>query len=266
MITNSLIAWNNYAKNATITATSAASSFPASNVAGDLGAPSSGWQTVYGVTTSAGGAVLTITPTNSGLTWDLLGIFRTNLTASATVTFSLYSYIGGTPAVTWTTGAVQMTSGNGQYLVYTGGVVADFLQISFNDANNPDGYINVPLVFGGSAWDPLGVISFNSTFGRDTSQVITTSRGGQEYPTFYYQQRRWNVAIDTIRESEAWSYVDQLMQVAAIGSNVLLIPDVNSPYLQKQAVFGLLKSSSDISYPSGASDRRKWSFQVTERL
>ena len=62
MAGNSILAWQNLAKNATITAGSAATNLAASNVATDIGASSTAWQTVYGVVTAAGGATLTVTP------------------------------------------------------------------------------------------------------------------------------------------------------------------------------------------------------------
>jgi hypothetical protein len=256
---NSLLAWTNHAKAASITATSAATNLPASNAGGDSGAAASGWQTVYGVTT----ATLTVTPALTGRTWDVIGLFRTNITALATVTVTLYT----NPSTSvWTT-TLAGPNGNGQVIALPpAATVADYATIAIADASNPDGFLNVPLMFGGPAFRPAGSASYASTVGRDATVAEATSRGGQEYPTLYYQRRRWNVQFDSLRSAEVLASVDPLASYAAAGSNVLFVPDVTNSYVQSEALFGRLKQTADVSYPYQAADRRRASFAVTERL
>lgn len=263
-MSNAILSWNNYAKSATLSALSSATNLPATNVSADSGSPSTAWQSVYGVVSSAGGAVLTCIPTVAGQSWDVIGIFRTNLTGSAVLTFSLYNTAG--PTLVWSTTASPI-SGYGQVIALPpAGTVADYCQIGFNDSGNPDGFINVPLLFCGAAWRPLGSLSYSSTVGRDATVSEATSRGGQEYPSLFYQRRRWNLVLDALRASETWANCDALSMSAASGGNVLMIPDVTSSYVQQEALFGRLKPSSDISYPYLAADRRKWNATITERL
>lgn len=263
MTANSLVAWTNLTKNAAITAVSTATNFSPTNVANDSGSASVGWQSVFGVKTTAGGAVLTIKPATTGQMWDVIAVFRTNLTANAVVTFTLLT----NPSTTVWTATASPTAGYGQVIALPpASTVADYATISFDDSANPDGYINVPLVFCGAGWRPLGSCSFQSTVGRDYTIGEATSRGGQEYPTFYYQRRRWNIQFDSLRASETWTYADPLSAYAAGGSNVLFIPDVTSSYVQQEALFGRLKPTADISYPYAGADRRRWSAQLTERL
>lgn len=264
MTSTAILGWNNYVKTATITAGSAATSMPATNVAGDQGSPSAGWQTVSGVVTAAGGAVLTITPPTTGQAFRVLGVFGTNLTAAATVTFKLFT----NPSTLVTSVALAgPVSGYGQVVcILSADTVADYATISFDDSTNPESFINVPLVFTGPAWFPLGSTGFNSTVGRDESVAEVITRGGQEYPTLLWQRRRWNITLDSLRQSETWLDADPLFRQAKQGSNVFFAPNPASAYLQQEAIFGRLKGTSDISFPYQAADRRQWQASITERL
>lgn len=263
MTANTLLGWQNFLKTATLSAGSTATNLPISNIAGDSGSPSLAWQTVSGVVTSAAGATLTITPFVTTAT-DVIGLFRTNLTTSAIVTASIYQF----PATqTWTATQYGVVSGYGQIVFLPpASTLCDYVTITIDDIYNPDGFINVPLVYAGPAWRPLGSASFSSSVGRDASVTETTSRGGSEYPQYYYQRRRWNVQFDAMRTAETWASADPLANYAAGGSNVFFTPDTTSAYYQQEAVFGRLKSATDITYPYQGADRRRWSAVITERL
>jgi hypothetical protein len=264
MAGNSILGWTNYAKAATIIAGSSATNLPPTNVATDSGSSALGWQTVYGVTTIAGGAVLTITPVVTHQTWDALACFKTNLTAGASVTFTLWN---SPSTIVWTTTAVGPVSGYGQVIALPpAATVADYCTIGFNDSSNTDGFINVPLVYVGSVWRPLGSVSYASTLGRDATVSEATTRGGQEYPSLFYQRRRWNVQLDAMRSSEVWTQSEVLNQYASAGSNVLFIPDITSSYINQETLFGRLKHTADVTWPYGVSGRRRWTTAITERL
>ncbi len=259
----SLIAWINYSKQAVISVNSQAANLPGVNVAGDSGSPSQGWQTVSGVVTSAAGALIQIQPLVAALPWDVIGLFRTNLTQGASVTVSLYT---NPSTLVWTGTVGGPVAGYGQVIALPpAGTVADYVQIGFNDPTNPDGFINVPLVFCGAAWRPLGSASYATSTGRDATTTEATTRGGQEFPSLYYQRRRWSVSLEALRTSEVWNYGDILSSYASAGSNVLFIPDVTDGYVQQEAIFGRL-TGQDITYPAQAADRRKWVATIKERL
>ena len=264
MAANSLIAWQNYAKQATITATSAATNLPAVNVAGDSGSASQAWQTVSGVLTAAAGAVIQIAPMVAARSWDVIGLFRTNLTTAASVTFTLYN---NPSTQVWTQTLTGPLAGYGQIIALPpAGTVADYVQIGINDPTCPDGFVNVPMIFAGAAWRPLGSIGYASTMGRDATTTETTSRGGQEFPALYYQRKRWSVSLDALRTAETWANADRLNLYASTGSNVLFVPDVTDAYVQQEAIFGRVKPTADLSYPYQGADRRKWVFTISERL
>lgn len=256
------LGWTNYAKTATFIASSEEGSLPATNVANDIGSQSVGWQTTAGTVTSI---TLRVTPTTSAQTWRVMGVFGTNLTAAATVKFELWNTSG--PTLVYSSGNLSPIAGYQQVVAAaTANKTADYMLITINDAANPDTFVNVPLVFGGPAWFPLGSVGFSSTVGRDAGVDEVVSRGGQEYPVFKWSRRRWNLTLDSMRASEVWSQGDALALYATAGSNILFAPDSASTYLQREAVFGRLKSTADVSFPYQGADRRRWSASVTERL
>jgi hypothetical protein len=257
------IGWNNLALSATITAGSAA--LPAQNVRGPHGSPSTAWQTAAGVVTSGAGATLTVTPTTGAQIWRVMGVFGSNLTASATVTFELWNTTG--PTLVWSSALGGPVSGYRQVVaIPSADKVADYLKISIDDASNTDGFINIPLVFCGPSWSPQRNISYSSAPGREEQTLETISRGGQEYPVPLWQRRRWSVEFDSLANSEVWTTLDPLLMTSRSGINVFFCPDSASSYLQQEAVFGRLKTFSDITYPYQAADRRRCQVQITERL
>lgn len=256
-----LLAWYNLAKVSTILAASQATD--PYKVANDSGSPSQAWQTPQGAVSLATGAVLRIDPPSPDRTWRAAGLFRTNLTPSAVVQFSFRDdTLGEVANVT-----VSPVLGYGQVVaVLPADTVASYLTIIIDDPGNPDGFINVPLAFGGPAWFPSRSLGFSSSFGWDVAANVVTTRGGQETVSQLYRRRRFNVAFESLLESEVWDSVDEMWRTADTGSNVLLIPDIDSGQIQKQALFGRLKSVADVTFPFQSADRRRWSAQITERL
>lgn len=262
----SILAWKNLAKSATVTAASTASNMPASNVASDQGSPSTAWQSQAGAVTAPGGALLQVNPSTLGQTWRVIGVFGTNLTANATAVFTLWNNVSSPVLVSSNTLPGPVSGYRQVVLVLPHDTTADYLQVGFNDSNNPDGFINVPLLFCGPAWLPASNAGFSSTVGRDDSTSEVVSRGGQEYPTLLWHRRRWNVSLEGIRSTEMWTQADALGVYAKGGSNVFFAPDTSSANLQCEAIFGRLKATADVSYPYQGADRRRWQMQITERL
>jgi hypothetical protein len=255
----SVFAWQNAVKTATLAASSANPALPVSNLQGsDQGAPSMGWQTVAGV---VAGVLLTITPAVR-TTFRVVGAFRTNLTSAATVTVRFYTNPG---AVLVETDVIAVPPGQA-VVVLAADRAADYLTIQFDDAGNPSGFLNIPLVFAGPAWIPLTAMSFSSTMGRDDLTDTLQSRGGQTYVNMRATNRRWDIALDGVRASEVFSQLDVLDQASRAGGNVLALPDYLSTNLLREACYGLLKASADISWPFGTADRRSWRATLTERL
>lgn len=262
-MSNTLLAWQNYLTRSgtTLAANSEESTLPVTNLSNDQGAPSSAWQTAAGVVTSAGGAKFTVTLATAK-TWRVFGLFRTNLTASAIVTFTLKN---GSTTVASASGSP--VAGYGQVVgVLSADTTGTVLEVSINDSSNPDGCINVPLAYAGPAWLPATGASWQSTVDRASSQTMVVSRGGSQFPRLYWQARAWNFALDGVRVTEMWPQVDSLRQSALLGFNTLFVPDYTSSNLQQEPVYGLLSGQTPLSFPYQAADRRRWGATVTERL
>ena len=85
-MSNTYVGWQNAIKTGTLAASSSASGMSIQSLQKDIGASAVAWQTVAGVTA----ATFTCTLTTVGL-FRAFGLFRTNLTSSATVVFKVYS-------------------------------------------------------------------------------------------------------------------------------------------------------------------------------
>jgi len=255
----SLLAWNNFVLTSGLTASSAA--MPVSNLTDERGSSSVAWQTV------GPSALLTITPSIKQQTWRVFGLFRTNLTPFATITVTLYSGDLSAPLLTWTGGADGPEPGYGQAITIAGSdVVADYCTIQIDDPGNPQGFLNIPLAYAGPAWIPETSLSYDTTFGVDPTISSQVARGGQEYLTFLYSQRRAELAFYGFRHGEIMAQLAELQRTAARGPNVLVVPDVTSPTFAMEAIYGRVVATADVAFPYAAADRRSWKARVTERL
>lgn len=255
------IGYQNIVKAAALSAGSAASGLGASNVANDRGASSVAWQTADGVMTEAAGAVLTITPTVAGQTLRAAGLFRTNLTASASIDISWSGASSGSGSIS---GPV---AGYGQCIyVLPADATVSVITISINDSTNPDNHINVPLVYAGPLFIPAIGHSFRSQFGRQDRTDVTISLGGQEYAQPRWSQRYVNLDFDALSSAELFSAAYEIDRIARLGGNVLAIPSRTATTLYQEAVFGRMATNGAIGYPAQASSLLAWNAKVTERL
>lgn len=254
-----LIGYMNQVTTGNVSANNAAAGFPVTNLQNDSGAAADGWQT-----TIKTGILLTITPILAAQTFRLIGLFRTNLTSAASVVFTVYQ---NPSSVKWTGTTTGPLNGAGQVLVDTGGVIGDYVTVAINDTANPQSFINAALAFAGPAWNPLSNLSLSTAYGRDATTDEIASRGGQEFPVYRSQRRRWSIDMQGVRtSSELWPQLDAMMRAAAPGSNILVVPDNGSPDMMTEAVFGRIKQTADVKYPYGTADRRSWTGTLTERL
>lgn len=259
MSSPALVGYINFVKTGTVAANNAATNFPVTNLQNDSGASADGWQT-----TVRTGILLTITSVLGLQTYRLIGLFRTNLTSAAVLVFTVYT---NPSTVVWTAQVGGPVNGSGQVVVDTGGVIGDYATVSISDPGNPQPYVNVALAYAGPAWNPLSNFSLNNSYGRDVTTDELTSHGGQEYPVYRYQRRRWDLDMQGVRTtSELWPQLDAMMRIAAPGTNILVVPDSGSPDMTTEALFGRIKQTADVKYPLGTADRRSWSGQHTERI
>lgn len=145
-------------------------------------------------------------------------------------------------------------------------VTGQFARVDIYDPSNPDGFINIPLVYAGPVFQPLTNFDFSSVFGRTDGTIEMTTRGGQEFPITPYSQRQWQVSLQGIRVSEAMPIVLQIDAAARTNQNILWVPFPTGQYAGMEVTFGRVKPTAGISFPYGAADRRSYKFTVSERL
>lgn len=267
----SLFGWENYAKVAVLASGSAESNLGVGNLANNQGSAEAAWQTLSGVKQDVDGAWLII-DMGSTVPWRAFGLFRTNLTVTSLVRWKVGStlsagrlvaplaYDSGWDAAGIEPGYLQSVT------VADTPVSGRYCELALSDTTNTDGFLNIPLVFAGPVFQPLSGITYASSVGRDDQTLELVTRGGQEYPIPLWNKRHWQIAMDGIRSNELWESVGELDRAARAGGNILFVPDYTSGYIQREAIFGRLKSTADIGYPYGASDRRSWRATLTERL
>jgi hypothetical protein len=261
-MTTLLLGWINRAKTGTLTASAAASGLGADQVANDQGATSAAWRTPAGTTTAhlqidAGGAVA----------WRLLSIHRTNLTPAATLRWRLSGDAGFSTAL-YDSGTLsaQVAAGYGQAVhVLTAEVTARYLRLDIADATNPQGFLSVPLLFAGPAWQPAIQWSADSAEGAVTDLSVPVTRGGQEWPELRWRKRRRGVVMPWVAREDRWPQLGEFERAAASGGNILLVPSPAGD-LAREPIFGPA-AIEGVGYAGEAAYRfRTTRFSVTERL
>ena len=232
---NTVLGLKNLIKSGSLVAGSSVPTMPITNLQTDSGAPSMAWQTVSGVLTPAAGATFRVTDARQ--MWRLFGLFRTNLSQTASITFSLFINPSN---LIWSGTVTGPQPGYAQVVaVAPQDIYADYCVVDITDTANTDNFINVPLAYAGPAWIPRLGFTWNSTYGRDSTVDEMVSRGGQEYPTY---------------------------RTSRYGGNILFVPDLGSITASNEAVFGRVTVTADVSYIAGFHDRHAWKFRIKERL
>lgn len=250
-----LLGWNNLVLSGTVIAASPVPGMDGSQLKNDQGSASAAYQT-----TGVSAAVAIVAP--AGSAWGAAGVFRTNLTSAATGTVTVSA--AGATVYSWS-GGLQVSNG-AFVLPLPAGVTGDTLGLAIADPANPDGFINIPLMFAGPTWQPKSNISFASAFGRDSGVTEVVTRGGQEFPVFMWQRRRWNLDFQRIRTAEVWPQLEAMETVARRGRNILFIPDPASAAINDESIFGRLQAQADLGWNFQAADARSWKANITERL
>lgn len=144
--------------------------------------------------------------------------------------------------------------------------IGRYLFCEINDDANPDNFIAVGLAFAGPVWQPALNIGWETTTNTDARVDEVVTRGGQEYPQYRFEQRRWDVSMQHILDSEIWGQAVEVQRAGRQGGNILFVPDPSGEHVQKEAVFGRVYSQSDIEYSNNTTQYRSWRLRAVERL
>jgi hypothetical protein len=258
-MTQSAIGIINLAKLAGVTATSYEVALPPENVLTDIGAASTAWQTLAGVTNAS----ITFTMATPGSLVKGIGLFRTNMSPTAQISATVTS--GGIDV--WTETLSGPAAGYGQVVFVLPEVEsADSITIEIDDPDNPRDHLNVPLVFIGDMWLPTYSFAPSLTAGWEPQTNVQQSRGGQVSYTSLANPRILNFEFGAIPENEGYIHAFEIARYQSMGVNVLVIPDIEGDYVKYDAVFGTLTASRPFGVLPGGSRIRTWAGTVKERL
>jgi len=254
-----LIAWDNKADGAVLTASSELAAQPGSNVQEEH--VSRKWKTGPGVTTA-----FLLLDMLSSVSCALLAVLGTNLTAAATLRLRASdtdpNAVANLLLDTGTLAAGVKAGYGAAYKSFTA-TAARYSRLDLTDTTLVDS-LEVGRLFLGPSWQ----VAHNQNYGWSVTPIdpseIEASYGGQEYADELPQRRQLQFVLDWLTEAEAHNNALAMARANGIVRDVLAIPDINGAYLSEQAVWGRLTSLEPIL------NRRTltWSqkFTVRERL
>jgi hypothetical protein len=203
----------------------------------------------------------TITVTWTGL-YHGFGLFRTNLSTGATVTWTVKN--GSSTVATGTSLAVAAGYQQSVY-VLSAPVSGTSLVVSISDAGNPDGHLNIPLMFAGPLFQPARNMSWQSSSTRTQQTTKALTRSGGVVIRTDWVKRSYDLNFAGIKEAELTA-IGAIDLAGRQGNNLFFVPDPQSLTINLDALFGEFEPQTGITYPYSYRDARGWRATITERL
>jgi hypothetical protein len=252
-----LIGWRNLADAAAVSASSDLVSLPAANVQHPQ--LSRVWATAPA--TSA----WLLLDMHVPATCSLLALIGTNLTPDATLRVRA-SDADPTAAAgdLLDTGAVNASIKAGYGAAYRSfaPVAARYWRLDLADASVSD--IRVGRVFLGPAWDATGNLLWDYSVTPVDESQRAKSYGGQSHTERRARFRVLAFTLDYMSAPQAWEHAFALQRECGLDTDILAIPDIASPYLSEQAVWGLMTASEPVRHRALPIHTQK--FSVEERI
>lgn len=257
-----LIGWQNAVETAstTLAASSAADGFSAELLRVPVGNAAAAWQTAAGVTSAS----LTITAT-AAVAWRAVALCRTNLTTAATLRVRVGTAANVVSAPAYDGGVLSagVAVGIRQGLhVMPSAVSAVCMRLDIADPTNPDGYLNIPLIYAGPGVEFS--IAPSSDDGDDIRREDVQTRSGAVITTALSRARNWSVRVPFIRRADA-DWIDPVKAAAAAGINALFVPLVGDTRAPAETIFGLMTPARR-GFPGQTAAYRSFAFTISERL
>ncbi len=138
-------------------------------------------------------------------------------------------------------------------------------RIDVSDPTNPDGFLNIPLIYAGPAWQLATNLSRESAQAQADGSRRAVTRGGQEIVEQGWLRRAWDIRLENQLATDAEQRLLGLESAARRGVNILCIP---RPLTQpaRDAVFGLASDFTRLGFSTSSGLRRSLGFTVSERL
>ena len=257
---NFLLGYLNAVPGSTVTASAEEAALPATNVQTDQGSPAEAWQCP-----AISGSLQLLFPALVSL--RVISLHRTNLTSSATWRVRAWQTadVSASPAVDTGTVSAGVVPFYGQaLLVLPAEVPTRTVRVEIADAANPDGFLNVPLMFAGPCWQPRRNYGYASSISNDDSTTVTTTRSGAEIVRNDWVRRGFDIVLGAVAPNEV-PLVKDIDVRCRRGGNLLLVPNPDGDP-GASAVFGRCKPSASIGYANNSARTRTWRATLTERL
>lgn len=203
----------------------------------------------------------------SALPIETVGLFGTNLSASATWRIKLGTTAGGTEVYDSGTvsalplGASQPKQAIGVLSqVYT----ARHVEVLLNDSGNANGFIEAGILWIGDGWRPDINISYGWSQGYADESQTSRSRGGQTFVDVRSKYRFQEFALEFMTEAQVHTVMFDIDRTAGVGKNIFFVPAPEGAYLQAQALLGRMSDLGAVTNPYYNVYGRR--FRIEERL
>lgn len=129
-------------------------------------------------------------------------------------------------------------------------VTAQYWQVEFNDAGNPDGYLSFGRLFMAGWWQPsLNYAPGSNSLSFENRAVTQESIGGVEYHWCRRDPRVFRCAWPYLPGDEVFGDVYTLLRSVGAGGEVFVIPDPDSLHLQRRSFLGRIRSPDPLVQP-----------------
>lgn len=142
-------------------------------------------------------------------------------------------------------------------------ITARFVYIDIIDSGNAANYLQQGIFWIGPLWTTSLGLTIGADFGLDDLSPGAASLGGQTYLDERPQLRVMRGTYDYLTEDETFDQLNRLINVGSL-RNVVLIPETNSPHVNKQAICGLLPKQKRIGHMPVT--YKSFAFEIRERL
>ncbi|MDL2169699.1 MULTISPECIES: hypothetical protein [Asaia] len=239
---------------ARLTASAFMPDLPVSNLATPQGAPATAWR--------APGRVASVTIEPGGMVdWRCFSLHRTNLTATAQ--WSVKIWRGATLVHDSRLLAADVRDGQA-IMMLDAATPGDRVTILIADAQNPDGFLSIPLAYAGPLWQPQRNMAWSSGESAESGADTITSLSGVEYVTLRWQRRVLRIEHQSLGIEEL-PQIRAMLALGRTGANILFLPDPGAGTRSGDAVFGRIEAG-EITSSAGAANRRALTLTIRERL
>lgn len=262
---NILIAHPELSDAGAVTASSANSSFPVTNL--QTIQPSTAWRS-----TTLTSVYLEV-DLGASYALNFVALIRTNATSSAQWRIRLASTQAGlTAGPSYDSGTIDQWPETGlddldftnafNYSASMGS--ARWARIDFTDAANPDGYFQAGRIYVSNAWVPTRNFSYGWGIGFEDDSVIDITDGGNLLPTIKGKRRVQPFELNFSSEAEMMGYAFEYDRMRGKSGDIIVARDLDGDYPHKTTVYGLNTELQPIINQSyGVFAKR---YQITEMI